>query len=220
MFENILSRKIEWHEDAIEISPDARDFMERLLCSDSKRRLGANGSDEVKAHPWLDGVDWDNLLNGEVDFVPAVTDPENTDYFDARGATTDQIFADDDLPAAEELKIEAAPTPSHPKESGGRVPSRTLTPSTSASRQTRRSRSETEPSPHDDFGTFTFRNLTVLKQANDDVIRKMRDEQLLPPVSALESPVMHSRPLALGAKVPKSRTQSVDIRVSILTRTC
>lgn len=189
--------------------------MERLLCSDSKRRLGANGAEEVKSHPFLDGVDWDNLLSGEVEFVPKVSDPENTDYFDARGATADQIFADDDLPA-EELKIEAAPTPSHPQDSATRRAPGGLTPSTSASRQTRRSRSETEPSPHDDFGTFTFRNLTVLKQANDDVIRKMRDEQLLPPVSALDSPVMHSRPIALGAKVPKSRNGSIDVRVSVV----
>jgi serine/threonine-protein kinase RIM15 len=213
VFENILSRRIEWHDEDVDFSPEARDFMERLLCADAKRRLGANGAAEVKAHPFLQGVDWDNLLSGEVDFVPKVTDPENTDYFDARGATADQIFADDE--PAEELKIEAAPTPSHPKESAGfRASPRGLTPSTSASRQSRRERAETEPSPHDGFGTFTFRNLTVLKQANDDVIRKMRDEQLLPPVSALESPKMHARPLALGAKAAKPRNGSVDIRVS------
>ena len=80
MFENIISRRINWYEDEFELSPEARDFMERLMCSDSARRLGANGADEVKQHPFLQPVDWANLMQKEAAFVPQVTDPESTDY--------------------------------------------------------------------------------------------------------------------------------------------
>lgn len=215
MFENILSRRLDWHEDVIEIAPEAHDFIDRLLCTDPKKRLGAKGASEVKAHPFMAGIDWDHLLEGEVDFVPKVTDPENTDYFDARGAT-DQIFADDEMPG-EELKIAAAPTPAHPQTSNPFNRLKSLSPSvstTSSSRRSRRERSETAPSPQDDFGAFTFRNLTVLKQANDDVIRKMRDEQILPPAS-LDSPLTHPRQTALAGKGHKPKTSSSDLKVSV-----
>ncbi|SCV68579.1 BQ2448_700 [Microbotryum intermedium] len=233
VFENILSHRIEWHEDIVEYSPEARDFMERLLTMDPSRRLGRGGAAEVKAHPWLEGVDWDNLLQGEVKFVPNVTDPENTDYFDPRGAT-EQAFADEDT-QPDDVKTVAATSatrtskdPMLPgaqptvatnlsdiKTSVSSSGARSIgSNSTSTSRRLARERSETEPSPHDDFGTFNFRNLTVLKQANDDVIKKMRDEQLLPrALSPLESPIMHNRPLALaGSKTARSCTTSVDFR--------
>ncbi|TKA49939.1 hypothetical protein B0A53_06542, partial [Rhodotorula sp. CCFEE 5036] len=104
VFENILSRKLEWHEDVVEISTEARDFINRLLVSDSARRLGVKGAEEVKAHPFLDGVDWDNLLLQPVDFVPQVNDPESTDYFDPRGATgQEDDYKEKDAEAAEEV---------------------------------------------------------------------------------------------------------------------
>ncbi|TNY19781.1 hypothetical protein DMC30DRAFT_353426 [Rhodotorula diobovata] len=166
VFENILSRRFEWHEDVVDISPDAHDFIDRLLSTDTLRRLGSKGSAEVKAHPFLADVDWDNLLKQPVDFVPKVADPESTDYFDPRGATAGEFKED-------EAGENAAGLPTPAKELTG----------TNASRAPRE-RSETAPysrEQHDDFGTFNFRNLTVLKQANDDVIRKLKDEQLLPP---------------------------------------
>lgn len=203
VFENILSRRIEWHEDAIDVSADARDFMERLLCSDARRRLGGGGTAEVKAHPFFEGISWDNLLMGEVDFIPKISDPESTEYFDPRGATA-QIFSDDEADPLTDPK----PTPSRPHATSELLlvaPSRLLP----------RERSESEPAPQDDFGTFNFRNLPVLKAANDDVIRKMRDEQMLPPLAipAEPSPPMHARPMTLAGKPTKSRAGSVDIRV-------
>ncbi|GAA5922084.1 uncharacterized protein JCM15063_003180 [Sporobolomyces koalae] len=191
VFENILSRRFDWHEGEIDITPEARDFIDRLLCTDARRRLGARGAEEVKAHPFLEGVDWDNLLKGPVEFVPNVTDPESTDYFDARGAQN-QTFNDDepDPSVAEDPAVRQAQGPTPASTPGpGRGP---------------RDRSETAPNPHDDFGTFSFRNLTVLKQANDDMIRKMKDEQLLPPLN---------NPLSIPIKGhDRSRNNSVDFR--------
>ncbi|KAJ2824867.1 rim15, signal transduction response regulator, partial [Coemansia sp. 'formosensis'] len=65
-----------------DISPDARDFITRLLCRDPKKRLGYNGAAEVKAHPIFAGIDWDTLLETQPAFVPQVDDVEDTDYFD------------------------------------------------------------------------------------------------------------------------------------------
>ncbi|KAJ2261683.1 rim15, signal transduction response regulator, partial [Coemansia sp. RSA 376] len=72
-----------------DISPEARDFITRLLCRDPKRRLGYNGAAEVKAHPIFAGINWDTLLETQPAFVPHVDDVEDTDYFDTRGATMD-----------------------------------------------------------------------------------------------------------------------------------
>ncbi|KAJ2889939.1 rim15, signal transduction response regulator, partial [Coemansia aciculifera] len=72
-----------------DISPEARDFITRLLCRDPKKRLGYNGAAEVKAHPIFAGINWDTLLDTQPAFVPHVDDVEDTDYFDTRGATMD-----------------------------------------------------------------------------------------------------------------------------------
>ncbi|GAA5951604.1 hypothetical protein JCM21900_000525 [Sporobolomyces salmonicolor] len=189
VFENILSRRIEWHEDAIEISKEAHDFMDKLLCSDPRRRLGRMGAAEVKAHPFLAGIDWDNLLKGPVDFVPKIADPESTDYFDPRGATAPTFNEED---GAEDPAVSNDPAISHDP-AVRRTQDLTPPVVTPSRERAPRERSETAPNPHDDFGTFNFRNLTVLKQANDDVIRKMKDEQLLPPLTnplaALKRPI-------------------------------
>lgn len=212
VFENILSRRIDWHEGELDVSPEARDFMDRLLCSDADRRLGAGGADEVKAHPFLEGMNWADLLSGEVDFVPKISDPESTDYFDDRGAAT-QVFSDDDddHEAAPSARKQPSPRPnSSPLVASATAPA--LVSASSPGRRVARERAETEPSPHDDFGTFNFRNLPVLKQANDDVIRQMRDQQLLPPL-AIPSEQSFARPSPLSK--PKSRPGSVDFRVRL-----
>lgn len=151
------------------ISPAARDFIDRLLCPDTKRRLGAKGAEEVKAHAFLRDVDWDNLLTGEVSFVPQTADPEDTQYFDLRGATT-QIFSSTVDEAGSSQAREVGIDAGARKRSHGE-PTREL--------RARTDSSTTSTSGNDDFGAFSFRNLHVLKQANDDVVRKLRNESLV-----------------------------------------
>ncbi|KAJ2031277.1 rim15, signal transduction response regulator [Coemansia sp. S610] len=76
--------------DADDISPEARDFITRLLCRDPKKRLGYNGAAEVKAHPIFAGINWDTLLETQPGFVPGFVDAEDTQLFDSRGATMDE----------------------------------------------------------------------------------------------------------------------------------
>ncbi|KAG1053906.1 hypothetical protein G6F42_028894 [Rhizopus arrhizus] len=61
--------------------------MERLLTLDPEQRLGRNGPEEVRQHPFFKDLDWDKLLSDSPSFVPQPMNEEDTDYFDARGAT-------------------------------------------------------------------------------------------------------------------------------------
>lgn len=78
IFENIQKLRIIWPED---MSPEARDFISKLLKINPDERLGTNGADEVKRHPFFAGINWDTLLTQEPPFVPEA-DPESTVYFE------------------------------------------------------------------------------------------------------------------------------------------
>ncbi|KAJ8099323.1 kinase-like domain-containing protein [Lipomyces tetrasporus] len=51
------------------ILPEARDLLSNLVTRDLTRRLGnlANGSADVKNHPWFGEVDWDRVLSKRID---------------------------------------------------------------------------------------------------------------------------------------------------------
>lgn len=63
----------------IKISTQAMDFIKRLLHKDPTRRLGYEGDvEEVFAHPWLEDIDREALLNLELEvpIIPKTIDPE------------------------------------------------------------------------------------------------------------------------------------------------
>jgi serine/threonine-protein kinase RIM15 len=53
-----------------EITPEAYDFMNKLLELDPKKRLGDKGIEEIKNHPFFHGINWDKLMEEPVLFVP------------------------------------------------------------------------------------------------------------------------------------------------------
>ncbi|KAF7793640.1 hypothetical protein EIP86_004755 [Pleurotus ostreatoroseus] len=191
VFENILSGHVEWHDDYIEVSDEAKDFMKRLMTLDPTQRLGSNGAEEVKAHPFFNGIDWKAVTTTEAAFIPQVTDPESTDYFDPRGAVL-QLFHENDQP------VPTAMAP--PSESPSTQPeafAQTMAAPMPVSR-------DANATSDDDFGSFSFKNLPVLKQANDDVIRKLRTDQLVPISHTLSDPSpMHARRKSVSARVKK-----------------
>jgi serine/threonine-protein kinase RIM15 len=199
VFENIQSGHIEWHEDWIEYSNDTRDFMKALLTLDPDQRLGVGGAEEVKGHPFFNGIDWDKVTTIEAAFIPLVTDPESTDYFDPRGAIP-QLFHDDDQVTIPTRTLDSpTATPSMPPPSLPVVITSHKDGTTSSS--------------SDDFGSFSFKNLPVLKQVNDDVIRKLKTDQMAPLTRALsESAGFHQRRRSLSQRVkkPPSVVTSVD----------
>ena len=49
----------EFPED-VEISDNAKDLISRLICAREKR-LGTNGLEDFRGHPFFADIDWDNL---------------------------------------------------------------------------------------------------------------------------------------------------------------
>jgi serine/threonine-protein kinase RIM15 len=193
VFENILSRRISWPDDNdFEVSAEAKDLMNKLLSIDPSQRLGANndekfatGGEEIRMHPWFEGTNWERLLEDEAQFVPAPENPEDTEYFDARGATL-QSFA-------EEMEDQTSPPTSTPGAEYQERPhdalSRVRNQVNSIKRglmplhipphvRDMKSRRLSEPVVADDFGNFAFKNLPVLEKANKDVIQKLRAEAM------------------------------------------
>lgn len=66
------------------MSYEAQDLINRLIIHNPSQRLGANGSTEVKAHPFFRGVDWDNLALQKAAFVPNPNSVDDTSYFVSR----------------------------------------------------------------------------------------------------------------------------------------
>jgi len=71
--------------DKSNLSSDCKDFIMQLLDKSKHTRLGAGGVDEIKAHPWLNNVDWEGILNKEVvaPYDPKVEYMPDTHYFDS-----------------------------------------------------------------------------------------------------------------------------------------
>lgn len=63
------------------LSPEAKDLISKLLCN-VIQRLGSNGADEIKEHPWFYGTDWDRIYQMEAAFIPEVNDDLDTQNFE------------------------------------------------------------------------------------------------------------------------------------------
>ncbi|KAF9394164.1 hypothetical protein BGX21_010466 [Mortierella sp. AD011] len=84
IFKNILNHDIQWPESGL--SWEAHDLINKLLSRDPAHRPSPS---VLKAHPFFQGVDWDNIRNQEAPFIPAPDDSTDTSYFDARNARPD-----------------------------------------------------------------------------------------------------------------------------------
>ena len=59
------------------ISKEAEDLINKMI-NNSNERLGKNGIEEIKKHPFFKGVDWDNIRNTKAPFIPDIkNDYEN-----------------------------------------------------------------------------------------------------------------------------------------------
>ena len=235
VFDNILGRKIMWPEDdECQVSEEAKDLMNRLMTINPKERLGANmteqfkcGGEEIRNHPWFDSLNWETLLEDEAQFVPAPENPEDTEYFDARGASL-QAFAEElEDQMSSPVATPGAEYPERPHDALSRVRSqvnslsmkRSLIPlHIPAHVRDGRNRRLSEPFVNDDFGSFAFKNLPVLEKANKDVIQKLRAEALqaqtkistpsvIPPSSTSPAPALEGSPLL---PMPLKRTLSAS----------
>lgn len=232
VFQNILARKIDWPDDEdCPVSEEAKDLMNKLMCLDPKERLGsnkndefANGGDEIRAHPWFADVDWEHLREDEASFIPAPENPEDTEYFDSRGATLQNFQAEFEDQASSPANTPGADYPDRPHDALSRVRNhvnslkRGLMPLHIPPHvRDGRSRRLSEPVVADDFGNFQYKNLPVLERANKDVIQKLRAEAMqaqsksgtavASPAVASPSPSLESSPIL---PMPLKRTLSAN----------
>ena len=63
------------------ISREAEDLIAKLINNPNKR-LGLNGAEEIKSHPFFKGLDWENIRNLNAPFVPELENDYDTHYFD------------------------------------------------------------------------------------------------------------------------------------------
>lgn len=85
LFDHVIHDNIEWpSDDDWPLPKEAKDLITDLLQRNPKERLGTGGSIEVKSHPFLRDVCWEDLLRQKAGFVPQLENEEDTSYFDAR----------------------------------------------------------------------------------------------------------------------------------------
>ena len=64
------------------ISKEAEDILRKLI-TDPENRLGVNGADEIKSHPFFKGIDWNHIKETLIPpFIPDLKNNFDTKYFD------------------------------------------------------------------------------------------------------------------------------------------
>ncbi len=63
------------------LSPEAESFILRMV-SPAETRLGINGVEEIKKHPFFKGIDWNNIRKMKAPFIPELKNDYDTHYFD------------------------------------------------------------------------------------------------------------------------------------------
>jgi serum/glucocorticoid-regulated kinase 2 len=81
MYEKILRDPLLFPD---EVSPSARSILTGLLTRDPAQRLGVNGADEIKRHPFFEKIDWRRLAQKKIQppFKPSVRSPVDVSNFD------------------------------------------------------------------------------------------------------------------------------------------
>eukprot|EP01017_Pseudomicrothorax_dubius_P039002 TRINITY_DN592_c0_g1_i3.p1 TRINITY_DN592_c0_g1~~TRINITY_DN592_c0_g1_i3.p1 ORF type:complete len:444 (-),score=107.91 TRINITY_DN592_c0_g1_i3:97-1428(-) len=81
--EQILAKQVQVKKQEIpeDWSTEAGDFINQLIQRKPSNRLGLNGPQEVKAHPWIKNYPWTKLLNKEITppFQPSRREEDNFD---------------------------------------------------------------------------------------------------------------------------------------------
>ncbi|KAJ3448894.1 serine/threonine-protein kinase pkga-related [Anaeramoeba flamelloides] len=78
VMENMLSKKIDYPAELSELFVD---LVSKLLTKNPKKRLGKNGANEIKKHPFFKDLDWENIKLQKPLFIPKLREPTDLKYF-------------------------------------------------------------------------------------------------------------------------------------------
>ncbi|CAJ0627249.1 7868_t:CDS:2 [Entrophospora sp. SA101] len=94
----ILNEPIHFPENVNElVSEDCIDVLKRFCERDITKRLGCNGIDEIKQHPWFSNIEWDNLVTKQAT-PPFIPDSKRAN-FDATHELEELLLEDNPLKA-------------------------------------------------------------------------------------------------------------------------
>ena len=65
----------------VQLSNEAQDLIFKMI-NNKNERLGKNGSEEIKKHPFFKGLDWNNIRNSKAPFIPKLKNDYDTKYFE------------------------------------------------------------------------------------------------------------------------------------------
>lgn len=82
-YEKIMNHKkyFEFPQDIDDVSDAAKDLIRKLICP-AAQRLGSNNLEEVKNHPFFEGIEWDNIRDMIPPYKPEVSNNVDTSNFD------------------------------------------------------------------------------------------------------------------------------------------
>ncbi|KAI9301771.1 camp-dependent protein kinase 1 [Cunninghamella echinulata] len=91
LYEKILAGRIKW---PTYFDPNGKDLLKRLLTADLSKRFGnlKGGSEDIKRHPWFDGVDFNRLLARQIrpPYVPTIRGDGDASHFDRYPESNEQ----------------------------------------------------------------------------------------------------------------------------------
>lgn len=61
---SLFQKYFEFPQDIDDVSDAAKDLIRKLICP-AAQRLGSNNLEEVKNHPFFEGIEWDNIRDSK-----------------------------------------------------------------------------------------------------------------------------------------------------------
>ena len=96
VFRTVSELKVAWDRLPADCSPELRDLLSLFLKVNPAERLGYNGIQEIKDHPWFQSVQWDHHKDTIPPFIPNPIDESSDEYFQRNAFTSSLLVGTDE----------------------------------------------------------------------------------------------------------------------------